>query len=222
MSSETAYDPPSLTLLPLILELQKGDALAVDVSRRLKDEVSAGDAMWSVDNQGLVRHRGRAYVPLDGSVRAEIMKICHDDPLAGHFGQRKTLTLIQRKYWWPKMAKDIQEYVSGCDVCQRVKAPRYKKTGEMSGLPLPRGPFKSISMDFITDLPPSRDPLTGTVYNSVLVIVDRYTKVSRYIPCNKTIDALELAQLFTRYWVKDFGIPRDIILDRGSVFTSNF
>jgi len=54
------------------------------------------------------------------------------------------------------------------------------------------------------------------------VIVDRYTKAVKYIPCKKTINAPELARIFFKHWVKDQGIPRDIVSDRGSVFTSKF
>jgi len=77
-------------------------------------------------------------------------------------------------------------------------------------------------MDFITDLPPSIELGETRASDSILVIVDRYTKIVKYIPCRKTIDSLELAKIFFKYWVKDQGIPADIVSDRGSVFTSKF
>lgn len=120
------------------------------------------------------------------------------------------------------MRNDIEEYVRGCDICQRVKAHRQQKAGELQSLPLPTKPFESISMDFITDLPPSTDSLTDAVYDSIMVIVDRYTKTTRLIPCRKTIDAPDLARLFISMWFKDQGLPSSIISDRGSVFTSRF
>jgi hypothetical protein len=99
---------------------------------------------------------------------------------------------------------------------------RRRKAGEMLALPLPSKPFESISMDFITDLPRSIDKTTGVVYDSILVIVDRYTKISKYIPCKKTTSAEDLADLFLKNWFKDQGLPANIISDRGSVFTSKF
>ena len=60
------------------------------------------------------------------------------------------------------------------------------------------------------------------MYDSVLVVVDRYTKLARYIPTTKDITALELAELFILFVVKDFSILRGMTLDRGSVFTSHF
>jgi len=53
------------------------------------------------------------------------------------------------------MTNDVNEYVKGCDMCQRTKTVRHKPYGEMQALPLLEKPFESISMDFITDLPPS-------------------------------------------------------------------
>ena len=49
-------------------------------------------------------------------------------------------------------------------------------------------------MDFVTGLPPSKRG--GVVYNSILVVVDRFTKIARYLPTTKTIATAELADLF--------------------------
>jgi len=53
----------------------------------------------------------------------------------------------------------------------------------MQALPIPSGPFKSISMDFIVGLPLSIETGGSTAYNALLVIVDCYTKAVKYIPC---------------------------------------
>jgi hypothetical protein len=50
------------------------------------------------------------------AIRAEIMKICYDDLLSGHFGQRKTFTLVRRGYYWPTLETDVKEYVKGYDI----------------------------------------------------------------------------------------------------------
>lgn len=75
-------------------------------------------------------------------------------------------------------------------------------------------------MDFITDLPPSVGE--STAYDSVLVVVDRYTKMSLYVPVKKTITAEELATAFLRRVASVFGIPKGIVSDRGTQFTSHF
>jgi hypothetical protein len=71
-------------------------------------------------------------------------------------------------------------------------------------------------MDFIVDLPLST--FEGKVYDSILVFVDRYT----YIPCNKTYTLAQLADIFVKEIVYKYGMPKGIVSDRGSVFTSAY
>ena len=75
-------------------------------------------------------------------------------------------------------------------------------------------------MDFITGLPPSKT--AGQVYDSILVIVDKYIKLARYVAVRRTIDAPELAEVLLRHWIKDYGLPDSIVSDMGSVFTAKF
>jgi hypothetical protein len=70
-------------------------------------------------------------------------------------------------------------------------------------------------MDFIVDLPPST--FESKVYDSILVFVDRYTKVARYLPCNKTYTSVQLTDLFIKEIVYKYSIPKGIVSDRGSV-----
>ena len=75
-------------------------------------------------------------------------------------------------------------------------------------------------MDFVTKLPPSKR--AGIVYNSILVIVDRFTKIARYLAIKKTITAEELRELFFFKIAYRFGIPAGVVSNRGLVFTSTF
>jgi hypothetical protein len=173
-----------------------------------------------MDAHGLLRRNGRAYVPNDAAVKGELLKVNHNDPLAGHFGARKTQELIRRKYFWDRLAKDVKDYVKACGVCQRTTVQRHQPYGELASLPQPDRPWQEVTMDFITGLPPSA--IASKAYDSILVVVDRFTKLARYIPVKKTLDASELADVFIRRIVKDFGTPAGIVSDRGSVFTSKF
>jgi hypothetical protein len=71
--------------------------------------------------------------------------------------------------------------------------PRYRRASEMLSLPLFKGLFKFIFIDFIIDFPLSKDLFTKIIYNLVLVIINKYIKVFKYIAYNKTINVLELA-----------------------------
>ena len=65
-------------------------------------------------------------------------------------------------------------------------------------LPLLSKPFKLILIDFITDLLYSINKTTGIVYNSILVIIDQYTKISKYILYKKTTSIKDLTNLFLK------------------------
>ena len=75
-------------------------------------------------------------------------------------------------------------------------------------------------MDFITGLPPSKR--SGSVYNAILVVIDRYTKIVRYLATTKTIATIELADLFFNKIVYYFNILAGIISNRGPIFISTF
>ena len=169
----------------------------------------------------MVRRDGAAYVPRDPATRQEILRVNHDDPWqGGHFGQSRTSKMIMRHYWWPRIRRDIKEYVVSCDVCQRMKVPRHKPYGKLEPLPQPKGPWKDISLDFIVGLPPS---LYGRVAcDSIMVVVDRYSKMVILTPCRSTIDAPELGQIILEKVVARFGAPESIVSDRGSTFTSSY
>ena len=75
-------------------------------------------------------------------------------------------------------------------------------------------------MDFITDLPPSKSH--GQVYDSILIVIDQFTKLAQYILVRKMIDMPQLADMFISNIIKDFGCPTGITTDRNSLFISNF
>ena len=77
-------------------------------------------------------------------------------------------------------------------------------------------------MDFITKLPLSEELATRNFYDSILVIVDRLMKFSYFIPYRELITAEEFAYLFYFYVAKIYGIPLEIIIDRGPPFALKF
>ena len=76
-------------------------------------------------------------------------------------------------------------------------------------------------MDFVMGLPVLTD-WKGDSYDSILVIVDRLTKMVHYEPVKVTIDAPGLAEVIIDVVVRHHGLPDSIVTDRGSLFTSKF
>ena len=163
-------------------------------------------------------YRGRSVVVPDaGTMRAELMKECHDTPYAAHPGRDKTLSLLARFFWWPGMANDVAKYVAQCDSCQRNKTSSQRPAGLLQPLPVPIQPWSSISMDFVVDL-----PATANAYDSILVMVDRLTKMVHLAPCNKADDAPAVAWLFYKHVASLHGFPASLITDRDPKFMSQF
>ena len=77
-------------------------------------------------------------------------------------------------------------------------------------------------MDFITKLPKSKDPVTGITYNSIMVIVDRFTKYLIVVLFKKTYTAEQLGHLLLDRLVRDHRVLIMIITDRDKLFTSNY
>jgi transposase InsO family protein len=227
---ETAYVDPPEDIVSLIREVQARDAFVQDIRRKDAIRAAAGSdtamareesAQYAFDSDGLLRHQGRVYVPRSSAVRQELLRRNHDDPVAGHYGRQRTQEILTRKYSWPHLSSDVRTYVEECDVCQRTKPKHHKPYGELQPLQVPSQPWKSLSMDFITGLPDSKG-FNGRVYDSVLVVVDRFSKMARYFPVTKTIDAPQLADLLYNKVVMFTGPPDSIVSDRGSVFTSEY
>ena len=161
--------------------------------------------------------KGKVWIPSDPSHRKLIMQSEHDSRVAGHMGMDKTMKLVDRNFYWPEMAKDIEHYVRRCEDCQKNKASLQKRHGALHPLELCYAPWDAISMDFITQLPKSDGCST------VWVIVDRFTKMAHFVPVKNGPKTAEgCAKLFLENIWKLHGLPSSIISDRDPVFTSRF
>ncbi len=78
------------------------------------------------------------YVPTGGGLRAEIIRTNHDLPSASHFGVRRTLDLVSRKYYWPGKRQNVIQYVQDCVMCAQTKPAWHKPWGTAQSLPIPQ------------------------------------------------------------------------------------
>lgn len=170
--------------------------------------------------EDMVHWKNWIYVPR--KMRTEIIQRHHDRATEGHFGVDKTLEKISRNFYFPGMRKEVEKYIKDCQDCARNKAERHKPYGKMQSPEPPSQPWEAIALDFIVKLPISEEPLTGTVFDSVLVVTDYLTKYAYFLPYKESSNAEELAYTFLRNIVGNHGIPQRIISDRDRLFTSHF
>lgn len=85
-------------------------------------------------------------------MRDNIIWELHSGDLAGHFGKGKKIALVEDKYYWPKLKRDINKYVVRCKICQVAKG-HSQNIGFYTPLPIPMEPWIDVSMDFILGLP---------------------------------------------------------------------
>jgi hypothetical protein len=109
----------------------------------------------------------------------------------------------------------VKEFIQSCDTCTRGKVLQHRPYGLLHPLPVPKGPWLSLSMDFITNLP------LANRKDSIFVVVDWLTKMAHFIPCTKAVTG-ERQQNYSLTIFIVFMDFQMILSNRGTQFTSNF
>ena len=171
------------------------------------------DEEWREVDDIMYKER-KVYIPKDDKLRAEIIRLHHDMPVGGHRGQWKTVELVTHNFWQPEVTKKVKQYVKGYDSCQGNKNLTEQPVGKLMPNSIPERSWMHISADFITKLPLAQG------YNSILVVVDRLTKIVHFISTTEKMSAEGLTRLFRDNVWKLHGLPESIISDRGSQFVA--
>ena len=136
--------------------------------------------------------------------------------LLGTKGELKKLDLVSRIFYWPILHHYIHQYIDKCDLCQQSKSIHHSQNGLMQPISATHAPWKQISTNFIVKL------LYSNGYDSIMVVVDRNTKMADFIPTKEIINSMEIASLYLYNIWKLYGTPKEVISDCGLVFISKF
>jgi len=159
----------------------------------------------------------RIAIPAVPEVRSMLLSESHDASTSGHLGVEKTYKNLSRRFFWPGLATSVKGYVSACEVCLKTKPDLRPTAGLLRPLPTPSGPWIRWNVDYITGL-----PLSTEGYDSILTVVDGFSKMAHFIPTAKNVTAQESATLFLREIFRLHGLPEVLVSDRDPKFTSEF
>jgi hypothetical protein len=161
----------------------------------------------SLEN-GLIKRHGQVWVGSNAGLRTKLIHALHASAVGGHSGIHATYQRIKRSFYWPGLKQDVEIFVKQCETCQRAKHELIPPVGKLQPLPIPKGPWQDISLDFIEGLPCSDS------FNCILVVVDRFTKYSHFVPLKHPFTAQMVAIKFLYTVVKLHGPPLSIVSDR--------
>lgn len=188
-----------------------------DAQYRLTElAIASPDANGYELKEGIIRLHGRVWIGSNSALQTKLITAFHSSAVGGHSGADATYQRLKRLFAWKGLKSQVREFVRQCDICQHAKHNHSHPAGMLQPLPIPTGPWRDITMDFIEGLPLSDG------FNTILVVVDRFTKFSHFIPLRHPFTAPSVARVFVDSVVKLHGMPRTIVSDRDRIFTSTF
>jgi hypothetical protein len=164
---------------------------------------------------GLLYRANKLCVPVSSDHLLFLQEV-HGDGLMGHFGVKKIEDVLTAHFFWPKMRRDVERYVSRYTTYNKAKS-RLNPHDLYMPLSVPSVHWEDISMDFVLGL-----PRTKRGRDDIFVVIDRFSKMAHFIPCHKSDNASHVADLFFTKIICLHGVPNTIVSDRDAKFLSHF
>ena len=172
-----------------------------------------GERRTEADQKDAHGRRVWVQVVVPQTLREDVLRAMHDAVTAGHLGTRKTLTVMQRRFYWPQMKKYVREWCKKCTRCAARKSPQRRAKAAMQRYQVGE-PMERVAIEVMGPFPTSRK---GNRY--VIVMADYFTK---WVEAVATPDqeAKTVAEVFVQQFLAKFGAPRVIHTDQGRNFES--
>lgn len=187
----------------------------VDAQARLtRLALHSPDAQGFSLQDGVIRLHNRLWIGNNSALHTKLISAMHASPVGGHSGILATYQRVKHLFAWAGMKRAVEDFVHQCQICQQAKHENSRPAGTLQPLKPPEGAWEEVTMDFIEGLPKSNG------FDVILVVVDRLTKYTHFIPLKHPYTAARVADAFMDNIVKLHGAPKVIISDRDRVFTS--
>jgi hypothetical protein len=164
----------------------------------------------------LIKKGHQIWIANNSALRSKLISLFHSSDLGGHSGVQGTYLRLKKHFCWKGQRQDVDAFVKQCQICQQAKHELSHPAGLLQPLPVPEGEWQDITMDFIEGLPKSDG------YDTILVVVDRFSKYAHSIPLHHPFTAPTVAQAIFDNVVKLHSLPKSIVSDRDKVFTAHF
>jgi hypothetical protein len=220
-AQENAHPPPSHLHVQLNEDTIKRWILGYQEDVTLKQrwtEANRDNQSWHPgkcyyrSQDGLLYFRNTDFIPrlcVPKSMQNVVLSEAHDSPTeTAHGGLEKVWLHLKEQFFWPHMQKDIQAFCDSCNVCQKTKPVNFKRYGYLHPNSIPLVPYESVSLDLIGPL-----PMSGESFTAILVVVNRLSKHSQFIPTMFELKTEGFGYLFVQHVVCRYGLPRIIYAD---------
>jgi hypothetical protein len=108
---------------------------------------------YNLETDGLLRYRGRMYIPENGDIRSIILKESHRELYCAHPGVKKMYAEMKKLFFWVGMKCDVVHFITKFLECQQVKPEHHHSTGLLQPHDVPMSKWEVISMDFVVGFP---------------------------------------------------------------------
>ena len=207
---EVVIEGPEVDIIEKIKKARGKDKEVVRIMEEMKkaNVKELRGEEWTIEGD-LVIKEGKIYVPKDMELRAEVIRLHHNVPAAGHGGRWKTVELVTRNYWWLGVTRDVGRYVKGCDGCQRMKNRTEEPVEKLKLSKVPEKPWTHLTVDFIMKL------LVVAGKDAILVVCDKLSKMDYFVATTEATSAEGLVRLFRDNVWKLHGLLESIVSDKG-------
>ena len=210
-------------------EAQRRDPLLNKVYDLLKKNISASAASLSLDMKQLFKEELHisstdilyrtnpgvgSQIVVPSKLIPEVLRLAHDEHLAGHQGSKKTLLRVLSRFWWPTVRKDVENYTQSCTVCAERMPVNIKARAPLLERPSSAKPFEVIEMDIKGPL-----PKTDGGYQYIFVIQDVFSRYAKMCAIRRQT-ADEVCKKLQE-WIGRYGIPTHFHSDNCPCFVSH-
>ena len=141
LSVTLTHDKMQLNSIQITNNLQKQIHEAQErdefINKKKKLIGQRGGEDFGIDKTGTLRFKDRMCVPNNEEIKEMILEEAHKSKLSIHPGTTKMYQDLKKMFWWPKMKKEVAQYVAKCLVCQKAKIEHQKPVGMLQSLDIP-------------------------------------------------------------------------------------